>query len=300
LQPPPITYVTDTVSWGERVWRTSSTVKPKASVSLICDESGWRTYMIGAPATNPQPSSFTRKATKVTADVSVPYANFNGLQKKATEQWCPTAIASDIWKVPAAERNKHRTVKLAKTWPVRITGQCIRTKVPFIGKIEKVSASKSLPVEVRCSYYPSEALKNNEPLKLWWNGPRQDNFTSRSAAGDKAAKAAKYGLVRTEARTLIFHAGGSHSLDLYWNPTTTDNLSTTPFFKAPAGYTRVRNQGYVYASPKSYTVPLKLYWSAARKDYMTTATAKGEGAAKAAGYTLVKVIGHAIPQALPK
>ncbi len=287
-----------TPSYGELEWGThfQSTVTPRAAVTLTCNDSGWRAWSLGPVSYGSQPSGWSRTATQVTAEVPAPFYNAKGLYKAAIEQWCPAAIASDIWKVKAADRNKGRTVSVFKSWKMRVGGKCIRTKWPSVGKVQNVYATKAVQVEVRCSYNPSSALKDNEPLKLYWSGSRQDNFTPRSPAGETAAKAAKYGHVRTEARTLVFHAGGSHSLNLYWNGANNDNLSTTPFFKAPAGYNLVRKQGYVYASPKSFTKPLKLYWSAARKDYFTTGTAQGEAAAKAAGYKLVKVLGHAVPQ----
>jgi hypothetical protein len=39
-------------------------------------------------------------------------------------------------------------------------------------------------------------------------------------------------------------------------------------------------------------VPLKLYWSEARGDNLTTATQQGEADAKAAGYRFIRIEGY--------
>jgi hypothetical protein len=292
-------------SYGEVEWDTQhypyeaykSYVMPRASVALICNDSGWRAWGLGVTASyNTNPSSYAKTATKVTADIDVPFYDAKGLTQKATAEWCPTAMAADLPKVPAAELDKSRTLTIVKPWKVRVTGECIRMKAPFVGKIEKVSATQDVQVTVECRYTPRRAYLDNDPVKLFWSSSRGDNFTATTAQDEAAAKAAGYAFVRNDARVQVLHAGGTTTLNLYWNAANGDNLSTTAAFSAPAGYSFVRKQGYVFASPQAYTVPLKLFWSAARKDYFSTATAAGEADAKAAGYTLVKIIGHVIPQ----
>ena len=54
-------------------------------------------------------------------------------------------------------------------------------------------------------------------------------------------------------------------------------------------------QGRIFATQQAGTVPLKLYWSAERKDNFSTATAWGEAAAKWAGYTFVRIQGYVYP-----
>jgi len=96
--------------------------------------------------------------------------------------------------------------------------------------------------------------------------------------------------LHTVCETVTFNSFDLAPLTLYWNGAAGDNLSTTQ--TPPAGYTKVRVQGYLYKTAVPGTVPLKLFYSTQRKDYFSTATAQGEKDAKAAGYSLVGVIGH--------
>lgn len=296
---PPKQTTTYTPSHGEVEWGThfQSYTMPMASVTLTCDESGWRTHSLGVPAVyNASPFDYDRKATKVTGDVYVSFHDGAGLENKAITEWCPSAMAADLLKVPSNELNKQRTVTVTKPWKVSLTGECVRTKAPFMNKTESVSAIKEVQVDVACTYYPEFAYRDNEPLKTYWNATRGDNFTATTAVEAAEAKGAGYGFVRNDARVQVLHGAGTSPLNLYWNSTHQDNLSTTSVFTPPAGYSLVRTQGYVYSSAASFTVPLKLFWSDARKDYFSTATTAGEADAKAAGYSFVKVIGHVIPQ----
>jgi hypothetical protein len=51
--------------------------------------------------------------------------------------------------------------------------------------------------------------------------------------------------------------------------------------------------------PQQNTAPLKLFWSAARGDNFTTATAEGERSALSAGYTFVRIEGYVYPTQQP-
>ena len=118
-------------SYGEVEWATQhspyeaykSYVKPRASIMLICDESGWRTWRLGVSTSyNTVPWSYLQIVTKVTAEIDVPFYDAKGLTKKATEEWCPAAFAADLPKVTAAQLNTVRTFTMVKPWKIRVTG----------------------------------------------------------------------------------------------------------------------------------------------------------------------------------
>jgi hypothetical protein len=95
----------------------------------------------------------------------------------------------------------------------------------------------------------------------------------------------------------------SIALDLYWSHDRGDNFTTaTPQGKrdaVDAGYTFIRNEGYVFPSSQPNTVPLELYYSSPRGDNFTTATAEGKRAALNAGYTFVRTEGYVYPVQQP-
>lgn len=61
------------------------------------------------------------------------------------------------------------------------------------------------------------------------------------------------------------------------------------------GYSFVRVEAYIYPVPVSGTVPLYLFWNAARGDNFTTATQAGVNEAWAAGYGFARVEGYVFP-----
>jgi hypothetical protein len=92
------------------------------------------------------------------------------------------------------------------------------------------------------------------------------------------------------------------ALTLYWSPDRQDNFTTGTKQgrndAIAAGYQYIRNEGYCVRSSRRCaqwrkgTVPLKLYWSEARGDNLTTATQQGEADAKAAGYRFIRIEGY--------
>ena len=103
-------------------------------------------------------------------------------------------------------------------------------------------------------------------LYQWWNATRADNFLSGTTAGDNSAYAAGYTGIRVEGMAWV-------------------------------GYRCVRIEGYVYSSYVVGTVPLQLYWNAARGDNITVASQAGINSARAAGYTFIRTEGWVFPVA---
>jgi hypothetical protein len=85
-------------------------------------------------------------------------------------------------------------------------------------------------------------------------------------------------------------------LKLFWNGSRGDNFTTATALgerdAVAAGYSFIRNEGYVYDNQQPNTVPLKLFWSPEREDNFTTATQQGERDAIAAGYAFVRDEGY--------
>jgi hypothetical protein len=90
-------------------------------------------------------------------------------------------------------------------------------------------------------------------------------------------------------------ANQTKPLFLYYSPATAEGVRNAQ----AAGYRYVRKQACVFVNQVQGTVPLKLYWSAARGDNFTTATARGESDALAAGYRFVRVEGYVFPVDAP-
>lgn len=83
----------------------------------------------------------------------------------------------------------------------------------------------------------------------------------------------------------------------FWKADVGDNATLT---SPPAGYVQVGREAFVLPRPwvefgVTRTVPLKVYYSQARGDHITLATAETEAAARAAGYTFLGEIGHVWP-----
>ncbi len=137
---------------------------------------------------------------------------------------------------------------------------------------------------------------NYRPLRLFWQGAREDNFTTASLQGEISAAAAGYASARTEGFGFSHSAAGRIPLQQYWHSDRGDNIvvATTAGINdaLSAGYSFVRTEGYIYPTPQQHTVPLKLFWSANRQDNFTTSTIEGEQSALAAGYSFVRIEGY--------
>jgi len=76
-------------------------------------------------------------------------------------------------------------------------------------------------------------------------------------------------------------------INLYWNPTITDNwadtMTTTPPGYQPASFT----DGWCLSAPDTGTAALQLWYSAAAADHLTVATSSGVAWAQANGYVLL-------------
>jgi alpha-glucosidase (family GH31 glycosyl hydrolase) len=86
------------------------------------------------------------------------------------------------------------------------------------------------------------------------------------------------------------------ALNLYWNPTSQDNLVTTAT-QAPPGYQDAQfSDGAVFASQQPDTVPLSVYYHPVRQDHVTVASQQGHHFATYWGYELVNAtIGYVYP-----
>lgn len=80
-------------------------------------------------------------------------------------------------------------------------------------------------------------------------------------------------------------------LDLFpLSPSALDNFVSTN--QSVPGYTQVRVSCYVRRQPDKDLVPLQLFYSAAHKDHLATASAEGVAYAKANGYSALGVQGY--------
>jgi|RhiMetdeSRZDD1v2_1073273.scaffolds.fasta_scaffold218729_2 hypothetical protein len=89
-----------------------------------------------------------------------------------------------------------------------------------------------------------------QPLRLFWNANRADNFTTGTEAGQRDALAAGYQLIRGEAFVEDTMQTGMVPLRLYWNSDRGDNFTTATAdgeqSALAAEYQFIRVEGYVY------------------------------------------------------
>lgn len=140
-------------------------------------------------------------------------------------------------------------------------------------------------------------------LAQWWNGTRQDNFLSGTAAGNTSALDTGYHIVGAEGFGVGTQLAGTMPLFTYWHGSRRDNLAVASAAgiadAQAAGYTRIRVEAYIYRSRVSGTVPLYLYWNSSRTDNMTVSSAQSIAAAEAVGYRRVRVEGYVYPTCCP-
>ena len=76
---------------------------------------------------------------------------------------------------------------------------------------------------------------------------------------------------------------------LYWSAGAHDNFVSTELAEVPGGYQKTGDAvGQVLTQPAHGTVPLYIYFSAARQDHLTCASAASIAYARANGYTLLR------------
>lgn len=135
-------------------------------------------------------------------------------------------------------------------------------------------------------------------LKLFWNGRRQDNFSTATPRGQVDAERAGYGFVRVQGRVYMNGGSGRRALHLFWHAGNGDNLlSATEEGEREAlaaGYVKVRREGYVLEKPRAGTVPLRVYWQSGRKDSFAATGIKEEQSAADARYAFVREEGFAV------
>ncbi len=252
------------ISGGAKI---SNQVKPTAKVRLICAH-GFRVVRMGSKT-------------------------FPANKRYRTEV-VPLEPLTDAASLARACKGGHGAVLAKNT----IKHKCKKVKV-VVGPTAAAYRPQVFPqYELKCENLPVAGAAKT-PLKLYWSSARQENFVAGTAAGAGAATKASYKLVRFEGQLLKKAGTNTVPLKLYWNSARKDNFSaTTAAGQAAAkkaGYKYSRVQGHVFRPdkpPPKGTVPLELYWSASRKDNLSLASDATRKAAKAAGYTRVRLQGY--------
>ena len=163
----------------------------------------------------------------------------------------------------------------------------------------------SIPAHAQVKRTAVGTKSNNDykPLEHYWSGARNDNFSTASTKGKKAAKAAKYEFVRQDGFVLNKASnaeGKAVPLYLYYSKARKDYLTvaTSAGIKSAnfAGYTKIGIEGYVLqkvnSASKHLYKPLWLYYNNSRKDNFTIASSVGIKTAKASGYRKVRIEGY--------
>ena len=118
-------------------------------------------------------------------------------------------------------------------------------------------------------------------LNSWWSQERLDNIaTSQDGYSgcfanwtDVAYPGGPYGFYHQEgwvADAALPPPAGTVPLYLYWDSSSEDNATATAAFAPPAPWSRGPLLGHVWTTPAPGRVALRLWYSAARKDYLTT------------------------------
>ena len=135
-----------------------------------------------------------------------------------------------------------------------------------------------------------------QKLVTYYNAQHNDSVTVVSDEAMRGAEAGGYRRLR-DAGGFVFvdPVPGSIALNLWYNSSIGDYCLTTATDHAPltnSGYQYVRTEGYAYPTRQPRSIPLKLFWSTARGDYLTTASAEAEADALRSGYVFVKTEGY--------
>ena len=135
-----------------------------------------------------------------------------------------------------------------------------------------------------------------QKLVTYYNAQHHDSVTIVSDEAMRGAEAGGYRRQR-DAGGFVFvdPVPGSIALNLWYNSNIGDYCLTTATDHAPltnSGYQYVRTEGYAYPSQQPRSMPLKLFWSAARGDYLTTASVEAEAEALRSGYVLMRIEGY--------
>jgi tRNA A-37 threonylcarbamoyl transferase component Bud32 len=139
---------------------------------------------------------------------------------------------------------------------------------------EGITFGDKFSVRIKAVAPPPEPAPSGKtcsaPLKLYYSGSREDNFTTATADGERAALDWAYWFIRIEGYVYSSQVSGTVPLKLYYSVDREDNFTTATADGERAaldwGYNFIRIEGYVYSSPVSGTVPLKLFYSVDRED----------------------------------
>jgi hypothetical protein len=121
-------------------------------------------------------------------------------------------------------------------------------------------------------------------LMSWWSPARLDNFATTDDGwygcyndwSDLVYSGVPYAFIRREgvvADPANAQPSGTVPLRLYWNGSTTDNATTTDDTAPGEGWVLVKTLGYIWTSGLGGRLPLFLWYSSSRQDYLTTTNA---------------------------
>jgi hypothetical protein len=151
-----------------------------------------------------------------------------------------------------------------------------------------------------CSRTASPVSRDESLAMLyhWWSGTREDNFVTTQAAWvgcniawDYEVDSEGYGFWRKEGWILRSAAAGTEPLYLFWNATSRDNATTTWDTRPGSAWSYTGLEGYVYTSPGTDRIPLRLWYSASRDEYFTTSNGQDYWSS---GYQDLGIIGYVL------
>jgi hypothetical protein len=130
-----------------------------------------------------------------------------------------------------------------------------------------------------CSQTGSMVAPGGRWLMSWWSPARLDNFATTDDGWygcygnwtDVVYSGVAYGFSRNEgivADPALFPPSGTVALNLYWNGSTADNATTTT--NPGAGWLFAKTLGYIWTTQGAGRLPLYLWYSSSRQDYLTT------------------------------
>lgn len=154
-------------------------------------------------------------------------------------------------------------------------------------------------------YYVSDK-DNFRGYYVYYNATTKDNFTmSQQATESKVSDNSAYKFERMEGKILSRAVSGTVPLKVFYSEERKDYVTcaqattisdvTTAGYKSVNAYGTDGIEGYIHISQVTGTVPLKLFYSDARKEHFTTSTTRGEQDALGAGYRFVRIEGYVYP-----
>lgn len=250
--------------------------------------SGWGSGVI----TDYKPRNYFRRATTLTGN----FTRYVSLPKSVRDQ-CSMELDRYLRAVRNTPHPRWFEKILRADVTFKLSGECVRTKFPFKGKMDRFSRTfTSKGVRVVCRAMPHVVRKlERRYLYNAYSSSRRDN----ALVTDGTAAVLKGGGYRGRRKEGILFARpqpGCVALRLYYRGDRRRDFLATVRTPRDRRYKLRAVLGYVLKrKTRAEHVPLKIFWSFARGDYFTTATKQGEQSAKAAGYTYSGTLGYVLP-----